>query len=599
MFNRGGKLLRTIKGSSDVVRALCKLPQHHPSGAQFASAGNDAIIRLWTLEGVEIAQLNGHENFIYSIASTPNGDIVSGSEDRSVRIWRGQQCVQTITHPAISVWAVAVCPDNGDIVTGASDRIVRVFTQSKERLAEPAALSAFEESVKESSIPQQSLGDINKEKLPGPDFLSKKSGTKEGQVQMIKELNGNISAYQWSTAAQQWISVGTVVDAVGSSGRKITYNGQDYDYVFDVDIEDGKPPLKLPYNLSQNPYEVARKFIADNELPQSYLDQVTNFIVTNTQGATLGQQTQAPGSDPWGTESRYRPGDADAASSAVSSSSPRVLPQTTFLSITTANLKIIHKKLLEFNDAIISSGSKDLSLNPSDQNVLAALIKQLERTVAGTTNPALSSGVEIVVKISTKWPSEKRLPGLDMLRLLAVACPSVVSYTSTGDGTLVDELAASGLFAPESPPNNTMMAVRAVANLFSTEEGRLIVDGEYDKIRGLLDAHMKTKNRNLAIALATLYVNYSVLVSASEASTDPDRPLALLGDVVGLLKTFEDAEALYRGLVAAGTLLSLGPELREAAKSVFDLETAMKRAESTGKEPRIRNVIKEMREHLS
>ena len=194
VFHPTGKLRRTIRGSTDVVRALCKLPANHTSGAQFASAGNDATIRLWTLEGVEVAQLHGHENFIYSLASLPSGELVSSSEDRTVRIWNGDQCVQTITHPAISVWSVAVCADNGDIVTGASDRIVRIFSRSKDRQAPPSVLQAFDESVKTSAIPQQSMGNINKHDLPGPEFLQQKSGTKDGQVQMIKESNGSVEA---------------------------------------------------------------------------------------------------------------------------------------------------------------------------------------------------------------------------------------------------------------------------------------------------------------------------------------------------------------------------------------------------------------------
>lgn len=39
------------------------------------------------------------------------------------------------------------------------------------------------------------------------------------------------------------------MDAVGSS-RKQLYEGKEYDYVFDVDIQDGVPPLKLPYNVN-------------------------------------------------------------------------------------------------------------------------------------------------------------------------------------------------------------------------------------------------------------------------------------------------------------------------------------------------------------
>lgn len=46
----------------------------------------------------------------------------------------------------------------------------------------------------------------------GPaEFLQQKSGTKEGQVQMIKEENGNVTAHTWSSAAQQWINVCLVV----------------------------------------------------------------------------------------------------------------------------------------------------------------------------------------------------------------------------------------------------------------------------------------------------------------------------------------------------------------------------------------------------
>ncbi|KAI5306212.1 ATPase synthesis protein 25 mitochondrial [Ascosphaera pollenicola] len=136
IFHVTGKLLRTIEGTKDVVRALCRLPLNHPSGAHFASAGNDNIIRLWTLQGRQIAELHGHENFVYSIASLPTGELISAGEDRTVRIWQGSRCVQTITHPAISVWSVAACPETGDIVTGASDRIVRVFTRDRARQAE-------------------------------------------------------------------------------------------------------------------------------------------------------------------------------------------------------------------------------------------------------------------------------------------------------------------------------------------------------------------------------------------------------------------------------------------------------------------------------
>lgn len=314
----------------DVVRALCQVPAGHPSGADIASASNDGTLRLWKLNGQQVSELHGHESFVYCLASLPSGELVSSGEDRTVRIWRGSECIQTITHPAISVWTVAVNRETGDIVTGASDGVARVFTRRPEAIADKTTLKEFEDSVKASAIPQQQMGSINKEKLPGPEFLTNKSGTKEGQVQMIKEDNGNITAHQWSIGQQQWINVGTVVDAVGSTGKKVEFQGKSYDYVFDVDIEDGKPALKLPYNLSENPYERATKFLNDNELPLSYLDNVANFITQNTKGATLGQPAPSDGPDPFGTENRYRPGDSGQPEE------PKVLPQREYLSISAA-----------------------------------------------------------------------------------------------------------------------------------------------------------------------------------------------------------------------------------------------------------------------
>jgi len=48
------------------------------------------------------------------------------------------------------------------------------------------------------------------------DFLQQKSGTKEGQVQMIREEDGSVTAHTWSSAAQQWINVGYLEKAPNS-----------------------------------------------------------------------------------------------------------------------------------------------------------------------------------------------------------------------------------------------------------------------------------------------------------------------------------------------------------------------------------------------
>jgi phospholipase A-2-activating protein len=609
IFNTSGNLIRTIKDSRDVVRALCRLPASNPTGAHFAAASNDGIIRLYTIQGDIVTELHGHESFIYSLDALPSGELVSSGEDRTVRVWSGTQCVQTITHPAISVWSVAACKESGDIITGASDRIARVFSRSEDRIASPNVVQHFEQTVKESAIPQQQVGNINKEKLPGPEFLKQKSGTKDGQVQMIREDNGSITAHTWSAASHEWVAVGTVVDAAASSGKKTEYLGQDYDYVFDVDVEDGKPPLKLPYNVSQNPYEAATKFIQDNELPMSYLDQVAQFIVQNTQGATLGQSSQEPaGSDPWGQDRRYRPGDAAPEPPTIPESRPKVLPQKTYLSIKSANLKVIAKKLGEINDQLVSSGSKELSLSPPEVETVVALCGQLESSDRLKPSPVVESGVSLLFKIATSWPVPNRLPGLDLLRLCAASTPVTATVDYSGQD-LISGLQASGVFNAPLNVNNAMLATRMFANLFETDAGRQLVVSKFDQIVSAVQSALAnsgaTPNRNLTIAVATLYINFAVYFTSEGRESAPEsaeRGLVLLADLTKMLTGEKDSEAVYRSLVALGTLVtSLGEEIKSAAKEVYDVEKifGVVMGSGLGKEPRIKSIVGEIRAAMS
>ena len=60
--------------------------------------------------------------------------------------------------------------------------------------------------------------------------------------------------------------------------EKTSYLGTEYDYLLDIELDDSKASLKLPYNVSEDPYHAAQKFIHDNELSQLFLDQIVQFI---------------------------------------------------------------------------------------------------------------------------------------------------------------------------------------------------------------------------------------------------------------------------------------------------------------------------------
>lgn len=50
--------------------------------------------------------------------------------------------------------------------------------------------------------------------------------------------------------------------------------------MFSVDLGDNIPPVKLPFNKTEDPWMVAQSFIYKHNLPQDYLDQIAKFIIT-------------------------------------------------------------------------------------------------------------------------------------------------------------------------------------------------------------------------------------------------------------------------------------------------------------------------------
>lgn len=550
------KEVACFTGHSDVVRALVVFPD----GKTFASTSNDGTVRIWDLEsGRNIHTLTGHDSFVYDVAVLPNSDLVSTGEDRTVRVWHGQKVVQAITLPCVSVWTVAVL-DNGDFAVGGSDSVIRVFTTEESRFASPEEQRNFADSVQQSSIAEQSLSDLKRTDIPDYSALNK-PGKQEGSTIMVKNSQGAIEAHQWSGG--EWIKIGDVVGSAGGSTEKKEFNGQLYDYVFDVDIEDGAPPLKLPFNKTENVYTVAEKFLADNDLPASYQQEVMDFITKNTGGIELDQQA-GPVENPY----------SDAHQAAVSKKVNYVFPQRTYISFGEFKRDQLVKGLHKFNG---------LETNKIPENGLL----EIEQSLADLTSKEALNIITLYVPQILLWLLENRLIGYDLLRVAVPRVTTVDLIRSTEVAEIVLKAIHSGLDEITSTAIPLfMMILRLLCNLvggtlflqlYSTTDdgGKLAFSEFFDELTGKLERLLEVVSQNkankhyntAATAFASFIYNLSAFSHenlALKSNKEASVPVMVFANNIGGILVAANAEAAYRLSIAYGNYKVLG--LKEEAK---------------------------------
>ena len=75
--------IKTLTGHTDSVRALTVLPD-----GSLVSGSVDNSIKIWDVtNGQTIKTLTGYTGDVYALSVLPDGSLASGSEDYSIKIW--------------------------------------------------------------------------------------------------------------------------------------------------------------------------------------------------------------------------------------------------------------------------------------------------------------------------------------------------------------------------------------------------------------------------------------------------------------------------------------------------------------------------------
>lgn len=155
-------------------------------------------------------------------------------------------------------------------------------------------------------------------------------------------------------------------------------------------------------------------------------------------------------------------------------------------------------------------------------------------------------------------------PALDILRL-SVRHPTVnANFCGEKDHVQFIHLLLKFL-NPKGKQANQLLALRALCNCFVNQAGQKLLMEQRDEIMTQAIEVKSGNNKNIHIALATLTLNYAVCLHKVNNIEGKAQCLSVINTV---MEVVQDLEAVFRLLVALGTLISDDTNAVQLAKSL-------------------------------
>ena len=116
-----GTCIQTLTGHTDWVRCIVRMPN-----GNLISCSDDSTIKMWDLaQSVCAKMLNMHANYLFLL---PNGHLASGSDEGKIHIWNldNFECVKILIGHGASVWRINML-ESGELVSCSYDKTIKIW----------------------------------------------------------------------------------------------------------------------------------------------------------------------------------------------------------------------------------------------------------------------------------------------------------------------------------------------------------------------------------------------------------------------------------------------------------------------------------------